>query len=117
MKVTLDLMKFFQLSGAEKRPVFFYMNGLYANGIIWSRRRSFISIAHEVEHGILKKPYEWNMNASVILMFDFFNDVLDFINGILRYKAWRKNVHDCLGDVKLTWSDWLDWILCRDPGE
>lgn len=112
-KVTTNLSEFFKLSKSKPKDSD-GINGYYARGIIWTRNLNPKTILHELIHHLTKFPHNHNLSCSLILFFDFLNDVHDLINGVIFYEGWRVDIHECIEVIKESWNDFLDWILCRD---
>ena len=121
-KVTKSLKEFYRLEDMKPRPLWkvYGRHGFCGLESIWMFSSSPITLAHELGHFIINKLHYKAMGfntASVVLFCDVLNDLWDFINGILRYKIWRRQVHAALDMyLKRSISDWLDWILRRDVG-
>lgn len=112
-KITADIHEYFRLIGKKERKVPDRVLGYYWKNVIWTRKKNFRTILHELGHWILRKPYEHNLSASLILFCDFITEVYEFINGMLFYPKWRESIHKCLDEVEISFNDWLDWVLCR----
>jgi hypothetical protein len=74
-----------------------------------------ITLFHELGHFYALGMQKYIDSGAVYLFLDFLQGVWEFINGVLRYKAWRNEVHKALNFYVLQlWSDFLDFELCRD---
>jgi len=91
--------------------------GLCGLHTIWIKTLNPITLLHELIHYPIRKIHFKAMKfntASIILFLDIITNLLDFINGILRYKFWRENIHECINILKFDVNAWLDWVLCRE---
>ena len=125
-KVTLDREEFWNNEKPECVTLFYNSseefwstvnrsgtNGLCGNRTIWLKMLNPVTLLHELLHYPIRYFHRTSGDASIVLFCDFLTDCLDFVNGILRYKEWRKEIHEALEVVTVSWNDWLDWILCR----
>lgn len=91
-------------------------NGLCGHKTIWLRTLSPITLLHELIHYFITQIHIKAMKfrtPSLCFFLDFLTELYDFVNGIIRYKSWRENIHDALSCVKENWKDLWDWVLCR----
>lgn len=117
-KVTYDLAEYNRLAHddeAANEPGF-YIHGLYYNGVIWSRKPSFLTILHEVVHFIFSVVGDLPSNGSTRLFFDFLDSFYDAAWSITRFRNNQISFWHFMGNVKDCWSDFLDFQLCRDVG-
>jgi len=112
-KVTRDINEFWKHENRKPKATRDCVSGHCGDYTIWIRTSNPVTLLHELIHYPIRYLHRTTGDASLFLFCDFLTDCLDFVNGILRYKSWRKEVHEALEVVIVTWNDWLDWILCR----
>lgn len=120
-KVTVDAIKYIQhcLKKEEVEEEYVDMvigdrRASYFDNMVWLSKLSSMDILHEYMHHATRTTLHYPNYGNLTLFSDFIDNILDLVWGVIFFKDWRLHIWEGIDRVKEAWSDFLDFVLCRD---